>query len=262
MELYKYQQDALEWHLEQRYSINAFVMGLGKTAVALAMHKRIATKTLVICPKYLIQNWKEEVEKFDARGDIRYINYASLHKVKIESYDLIILDEAHFIKNPASQRSKQLITFIALKPPKYLLMLTGTPCKNDVSEVFNLMNICDTHHQDKGFRKFAGSLQKFKNRYMKKHNMKIGKRRFTKYYGLQRREEYIEMVQKYLIKKTLKEVDLPAAIHKTLAVGDFSMDKELQKLLSEFDKDAYMTIKKKTAIKRRKNEEIPCFMIY
>ena len=73
-------------------------------------------------------------------------------------YDLIICDEAHYIKNPASNRTK-LVKKIFNTIPKKILM-SGTAIKNRTEELFSLLNFIDPKEWDNfhgfGIRYCAG----------------------------------------------------------------------------------------------------------
>ena len=100
-------------------------VGLGKTISAgLIMSELMArsrlSKTLIVCPKLLCQQWQEELkEKFDIASDIVFgidlitarpgegtavittYNSARLHldAIKENGFEMLILDEAHKLRN-------------------------------------------------------------------------------------------------------------------------------------------------------------------
>lgn len=248
MELYDYQQEAVERHMAKRHSINTFTMGLGKTLIALQMHKTIGGKTLVICPKFLIQNWKDEMATHGVGGDIDFVNYAKINTTPLKQYDFIVCDEAHYVKTPSSLRSKGVERLVRCRPPEYLLLLTATPCKNDVSELFNLLQLVNFFHKDKSIEKFKDSLMTFKRHFMKSHVLSLKRRSVTKFYGFKNQQEYTTLYNRYCVRKKLAEVDLPETVHKILRVGDFSLDADFKELTTKFNKEAYMTLKAKTAL--------------
>lgn len=63
--------------------------------------------------------------------------------LKINQYDLIVCDEAHYLKNPKAHRTK-VITNAFYKVPKRIL-LSGTAIKNNPYEFFNLLNFLDPY---------------------------------------------------------------------------------------------------------------------
>jgi SNF2 family DNA or RNA helicase len=141
-------------------AILADEVGLGKTIEAGLILKEYllrgqAQKVLILCPAALIWQWYYELkEKFMINTAIQRSEYdweraeiliASLDTAKrpphsriiqnIE-YDLLILDEAHKIKNDQTV-NHQLISGV---DKKFFLMLTATPLQNDIKELYNLIN--------------------------------------------------------------------------------------------------------------------------
>jgi len=82
-----------------------------------------------------------------------FTTYLWINFINMAKFDVIILDEAHFLKNVDSSRSK---AFRELKEGKKLL-LTGTPILNYPPEIWALLAMLDP--------KLAGSYDGFRNRY-------------------------------------------------------------------------------------------------
>ena len=56
------------------------------------------------------------------------------------NFDLVIIDEAHAIKNTTSKRTKLVMDFV--KKIKRVWLLTGTPVANRPIDFYNLLKIC------------------------------------------------------------------------------------------------------------------------
>ncbi len=144
-------------------------MGLGKTVQTLAwiawLRENPADgdaaprRTLIVCPKSVVPNWKSEAERFlpgfkvvawagDAEGnfaeaiagcDALVVNYAQLRilseRVTGEEWLAVIADEAQAIKNPDSQTAQSLRQVRAA----HRLALTGTPIENRLLDLWSLM---------------------------------------------------------------------------------------------------------------------------
>ncbi|HVV74520.1 MAG TPA: SNF2-related protein [Mycobacteriales bacterium] len=133
--------------------------GLGKTAQALLAAKAAdAFPLLVVVPNVVKTSWAREAamwtpdhkatvihgdgETVDAFSDIVVVNYdiLSRHVGWLGRFGFrgMIVDEAHFIKNKSSQRSKNVLDLsrkIRERTPRPLLMaLTGTPLINDIED--------------------------------------------------------------------------------------------------------------------------------
>lgn len=173
-ELRSYQQHGYNWYVFlRRYGLNGILaddMGLGKTLqtlAAIARAKEVSDKrmpSLVICPTSLVTNWKEEVEKFfDNLRPLAYVGSKSARELllfrQIQRTDIVIttyglavndhaalskipwrylvVDEAHNIKNPSTNRTKAIKTI----PAQHKLALTGTPIQNHVGELWSLFDL-------------------------------------------------------------------------------------------------------------------------
>ena len=133
--------------------------GLGKTAQALlAAEAADAYPLLVVVPNVVKTNWAREAglwvprrtatvihgngESIDGFADIVIVNYEVLdrHVGWLGDFGLrgMVVDEAHFIKNKASQRSQHVLALserIRSRTARPLLMaLTGTPLINDIED--------------------------------------------------------------------------------------------------------------------------------
>jgi hypothetical protein len=133
--------------------------GLGKTAQALlAAHAADAYPLLVVVPNVVKTNWAREADLWtpsrkatvihgdgdtiDGFADIVVVNYEVLdrHASWLGDFGFrgMVVDEAHFIKNRSSQRSKHALELserIRSRTARPLLMaLTGTPLINDIED--------------------------------------------------------------------------------------------------------------------------------
>lgn len=144
-------------------------VGLGKTIEAgLALKeyllRQMASRVLIITPPALVEQWREELASkfgltdFVASHDPEFRELgprgwtafphviASLatarrrehrHAITDIVYDLVIVDEAHHLKNRTSVSWK----FVNALQKKYILMLTATPVQNSLDELYNLITI-------------------------------------------------------------------------------------------------------------------------
>ncbi len=133
--------------------------GLGKTAQALlAAEAANAYPLLVVVPNVVKTNWAREArlwtprrsatvvhgngDSIDGFADIVVVNYEVLdrHVGWLGEFGLrgMVVDEAHFIKNKASQRSQHVLELSARIRSRtahpLLMALTGTPLINDIED--------------------------------------------------------------------------------------------------------------------------------
>lgn len=141
-------------------------MGLGKTIQAIATMVSLknigATHFLVVCPASVLANWCREVNKHSKlkatmiHGRTRYSAFNSWVKtggVAVTTFEttqhinfddsytfsLLVVDEAHYIKNPKARRS--INTERLAKHAQRILFMTGTAIENNVDEMINLIKI-------------------------------------------------------------------------------------------------------------------------
>ena len=162
-ELRHYQEFGTKYILHQKRVLLGDEMGLGKTIQAIAamnhLHHKGHSYFLVICPAGLLLNWKREIEKltdmqaymlhgtgisdfeiWKSDGGIAIINYEGLDKIIFEKdfpLDMVVVDEAHFVKNKEAQRTRNTVRMI--EQAEYALYMTGTAIENNVDEMCYLI---------------------------------------------------------------------------------------------------------------------------
>jgi SWI/SNF-related matrix-associated actin-dependent regulator 1 of chromatin subfamily A len=172
---FKHQEEGIKFLLKNKKCILADDMGLGKTlqSIVAALEVR-AERVLVVCPSSLKINWMREIQNFcedvsiikgkhwdpDRFTIINYDILKNFHTIeergkKYEDWelrreivefnpDLIILDEAHFVKNHKSIRGKILKDISKRFKTERVWLLTGTPIANRPMDYFNLLSIIDS----------------------------------------------------------------------------------------------------------------------
>ena len=149
-------------------------MGLGKTLQILSLllsEKEERQKSgekakcsLIVCPASLVYNWQHEIKKFtkelkcelavgikpdrervtseleEEGTDVLITSYDLLRRdidlYKYLSFDCMVIDEAQFIKNPATQVAKAVKSINA----SFKTALTGTPIENRLSELWSIFD--------------------------------------------------------------------------------------------------------------------------
>ncbi|MET9220348.1 DEAD/DEAH box helicase [Streptomyces sp. NPDC003300] len=160
-----YQAFGARFALAQRRVIIGDEMGLGKTiqAIAALAHLRAEGRThfLVVCPASVLVNWSREIESRSAldayrlHGPYRKAALADWVRdggVAVTTYDalssldvpdgvplgMLVVDEAHYVKNPDTRRSRTVALWTARTDR--VLFLTGTPMENRVEEFRSLVH--------------------------------------------------------------------------------------------------------------------------
>jgi SNF2 family DNA or RNA helicase len=144
-------------------------VGLGKTIEAGLVIKEYLTRNviqrvMVVTPAALVEQWREELSakfglpgfvttgdpEFRAAGAEAWERFPLLivslatarraeHRARLAElhHDLIVVDEAHHLKNRNSASWK----FINGLQRKYILLLTATPVENNLDELYNLITL-------------------------------------------------------------------------------------------------------------------------
>ena len=164
-----YQREGLGWmHFLRRFSFGGCLaddMGVGKTAQVLALLEtrrelRAAGQppgpSLVVVPRSLIFNWKQEAERFTpqlrvldytgsarkgtefAAYDVVLTTYGTVRRdalhLKDVEFDYVVLDEAQAVKNAGTEGAKA----VRLLRGAHRLALSGTPVENHLGELWAL----------------------------------------------------------------------------------------------------------------------------
>jgi len=178
--LFPHQIEGVAFLLARRRAILADDMGLGKTRQAIISLRHIepAGPYLVVCPASVKWNWEAEIRLAAPTAQVRVVDgklnggdsLAAFAGWVVINYDIlgrniealqacdwkgIIFDEAHYLKNQGSRRSKvarQLALREQSDPVVYAL--TGTPLTNRPRDLFPLLQLV-RHPLGKSFLSFA-----------------------------------------------------------------------------------------------------------
>ena len=165
--LRSYQAFGAKYILFERKVLLGDEMGLGKTVQAIAAMCDIyaldpQSLFLVICPASVLINWCREVKKFSNmeaylihgpllessfedwknKGGVAVTNFETMEKIvrwidKKLKLAMLVIDEAHYIKNPDAQRTQNIRRLE--DESERILMMTGTPLENRVDEMCQLI---------------------------------------------------------------------------------------------------------------------------
>lgn len=221
-------------------------VGLGKTIEAGLVLKEyllrgMAKKVLILTPASLITQWQQELKtKFDLSfknhleindwedSDLVIAsldtaksskNQSTVQKIK---YDLVIVDEAHKLKN----RKTKNWNFVNSINTKYLLMLTATPIQNDMIELFNLIAILKPGH--------LSTVQKFKDEFLATRDKRLPKN------SVRLREMLSEIMIRHRRADTL--IKFPQRFVHTHSIELNPDEAELYRELTDFIRKRYFTL--------------------
>lgn len=272
--LYAHQKEAVRFHLQNPYSINAFQMGLGKTLVGITTALIKGHTTLVVCPAFLTHNWRDEINKYSKIPQKITIlkdrikpNGSQFYLVSYDSFmrsmdlwkeiDFLICDEVHYLKNKSAQRTKRIHKYIKDHKPSRFMGLSGTPIKNNIQEFWSILKLCHYGGHYPEFDKYSTDWL-----WCRDFALKIPNRHSPKGWdwgGLQNPRELKNVIAPvYIRKRTEQVLDLPKQIRKFIRLKDKSKhDKELEKAWKHYagknaDKESFATAKAVNALSKVK----------
>lgn len=224
--MYKHQKDGIIDTYYKKHNLFAYEQRLGKTLMAASISKvhKIGC-TLIVCPNNVKYTWyrqltdtfgfnqlyftildaskKRTIRAFSERFVV--INYDILGKYMEEllTRDIghIIIDECHRAKNKGTSIFKNLSKIAEHFPEARISLLSGTPVKNRVDDVFAYLKL--TGH------KLGNNYKKFMEEYTIRS---VG--RFSKVKGGRNLQDLYVKLSNFMIRKTQAEcLDLPEKIY-------------------------------------------------
>lgn len=164
--LWKHQQETLDFFKDHIRTLDSSDPGTGKTLGAILSIDPTKGKTLVLCPKSLIDTvWRDDIFKFrpelwvscafaknrqaafDAEAHVYVTNidaavWLGQQKASFfKQFSTLIIDESTAYKHKASKRSRAVNRFKKFFPTRRLM--TGTPHAGNISDIWNQIFILD-----------------------------------------------------------------------------------------------------------------------
>lgn len=168
--LRSYQEWGVKYALHQERILLGDEMGLGKTVQAIAtmvsLRNTGGTHFVVVCPASVITNWCREIreksllsvtkihgtgrkaalQSWIKSGGVAVTTYETTAYFELPEdfkFKMLVVDEAHYIKNPKARRSIN-VKNISMHAER-LLFMTGTALENKVDEMISLIRILQPH---------------------------------------------------------------------------------------------------------------------
>eukprot|EP00071_Canis_lupus_P027064 XP_022260621.1 chromodomain-helicase-DNA-binding protein 1-like isoform X8 [Canis lupus familiaris] len=176
--LRSYQLEGVNWLARCFHCQNGCIlgdeMGLGKTCQTIALFIYLAGRLndegpfLILCPLSVLSNWTEEMERFapglscvmyagdkeerarlqqDLKQESRFHVLLTTYEICLKDssflksfpWSVLVVDEAHRLKNQNSLLHKTLLEFSVV----FSLLLTGTPIQNSLQELYSLLSFVE-----------------------------------------------------------------------------------------------------------------------
>lgn len=164
----KKQRLVYEYGMKHPYSIWAVDPRLGKSMVGIAIQQTLKNNCLILCPSYLVPNWKKEILKWSHKdtqttvfrkgkdiyepcdSDFVIISFDLARKAEhlFEWADMVLIDEAQHLASMSAKRTQFIHKSIFEYSIPRVHELTGTILKNRVREFYSPLAIM--HYDPKG----------------------------------------------------------------------------------------------------------------
>lgn len=148
-------------------------MGAGKTVETIVAMRELGVRNaVIIAPRTVIPQWIEQLKVWYPgivniveytkkvhldKGTFVVLNYEKLMNnetfiaLKKFAWDVLVVDEAHRIKNPKSQRSQNVASIPAVRK----WALTGSPILNKPTDLFNILHFADWRYSGSSYWNFV-----------------------------------------------------------------------------------------------------------
>lgn len=165
-QLRRYQEWGVKYTLHQERVLLGDEMGLGKTVQAIAamvsLRNTGETHFIVVCPASVLSNWCREIKKMSLlrpikvhgtgrdsalkhwinAGGVAVTTYETTGRLEMPEgfkFGMLVVDEAHYVKNPKARRSINVKELC--ESTGRLLFMTGTALENKVDEMIELIDV-------------------------------------------------------------------------------------------------------------------------
>ena len=160
--LYEHQKTAIRKCIENKRYALYHEQGLGKTISAILAADYILSKmqfgksVIVVCPSFLQPNWAKEVAKWSKfESFYKIYSYETFWRLPVPARKtkMIIVDEAHYIKNRRAKRTEAVVnTCIGAER---VILLTGTPIGNrNIIDLYTHLVCLDPTNAYSDYRNF------------------------------------------------------------------------------------------------------------
>lgn len=190
----------------------------GKTPTMCEVLETLQKKTVILCPASLVVNWQDEIHRFTDLQAVAVMGtltkrkklYTSEWDVLVLSkdtakqdvdllthldYDVVVVDEAHFLRNIKTQQSQAVYRIGSRATYRYAL--TGTPATNAPQDVFGILKFLEPEKYP--------SYWQFVERYFTVEEGRFG-RQIGQYRSPSRQKEFQEIVEAISTQRKRRDV--------------------------------------------------------
>ena len=158
-EMFEYQkaatQIAAHHIMKRRGVVIGDVVGLGKTLMATALARLFQQdqgwETLIICPKNLMEMWRDYVHRYGLVAEVMSSSVAQQRLPEERYYRFVIIDESHNLRNREGRRYKAILEYLN-KHQSRCVLLTATPYNKTYLDLSAQLRLFTSEDSDLGIR--------------------------------------------------------------------------------------------------------------
>lgn len=179
------------------------VVGLGKSIMASALLKILEEsdgRSLIICPKNLVEMWEDYVETYNLSAKIVSLSRVESELPELRRYRTVLIDESHNLRNREGKRYKVIEDYIRSNDSQCIL-LSATPYNKSFIDLSSQLRLFIEDDQDIGLRPEAmiraiGGETEF----VRKHQCNV--RSVPAFEKSDQADDWRELMRLYMIRRT------------------------------------------------------------
>lgn len=179
------------------------VVGLGKSIMASALLKiveEVDGRSLIICPKNLVEMWEDYVETYDLSAKIVSLSRVESELPELRRYRTVLIDESHNLRNREGMRYRAIEDYVRSNDSQCIL-LSATPYNKSFIDLSSQLRLFIEDDQDIGIRPEAmirtiGGETEF----VRKHQCAV--RSLPAFEKSDQTDDWRELMRLYMIRRT------------------------------------------------------------
>lgn len=179
------------------------VVGLGKSIMASALLKIVEEtdgRSLIICPKNLLDMWHDYVETYELNAKIVSLSRVESELKELKRYRTVLIDESHNLRNREGKRYKAIEDYVRSNDSRCVL-LSATPYNKSFIDLSSQLRLFIEDDQDIGVRPEAmiraiGGETEF----VRKHQCAV--RSLPAFEKSDQTDDWRELMRLYMIRRT------------------------------------------------------------
>ena len=179
------------------------VVGLGKSIMASALLKiveEVDGRSLIICPKNLLDMWHDYVETYELNAKIVSLSRVESELKELKRYRTVLIDESHNLRNREGKRYKAIEDYVRSNDSRCVL-LSATPYNKSFIDLSSQLRLFIEDDQDIGVRPEAmiraiGGETEF----VRKHQCAV--RSLPAFEKSDQTDDWRELMRLYMIRRT------------------------------------------------------------